>query len=209
MNAREIVDRLRRVYPPIKTSLNYRNSFELLVATILSAQCTDKRVNMVTKTLFKKYRGPTAFATAKLSELERDIKPTGYYHSKARHIKQASKMIVERYISRVPESMEELLQLPGVGRKTANIVLSVAYGKDEGIAVDTHVKRLARRLGLTRSDNPNIIERDLMGLTPKDLWSKLTILLILHGRNVCHARAPSCDKCILNDICPSAFSFER
>ena len=204
---REIFSRLERIYPPIKTSLGYKNPFQLLIATILSAQCTDGRVNQVTKPLFKKYERPKDFAKANLLELEGIIRPTGYYHSKARYIKDASKLLVEQFDSRVPRTMEELLHLPGVGRKTANIILSVAYGKTEGIAVDTHVARLSRRLGSTKSNNPSVIERDLMAITPKELWSRISILLILHGRNVCYARSPNCTGCVLNKICPSAFSF--
>jgi endonuclease-3 len=206
---RDIVRRLEKIYSAIKTSLKYRNPFELLVATILSAQCTDERVNIVTRKLFKKYRTPEDFAFVNLRTLEEIIRPTGYYHSKARHIKGASKMILERFGSRVPDTMDELLELPGVGRKTANIVLSVAYGKDAGIAVDTHVKRLSKRLGLTKNDDPDKIEKDLLAITPKELWAKVTMLLILHGRNVCYARNPNCAVCVLSDICPSAFSFGR
>jgi len=206
-NLRKIVYRLKRLYPPIKTSLNYRNPFELLIATILSAQCTDARVNIVTKTLFKECRTPEDFSSADTKKLESIIRPTGYYHSKAKYIKKASKIIVRSFGSRVPDTMQGLLQLPGVGRKTANIILSVAYNKTEGIAVDTHVKRLSKRLGLTQSDNSDKIEEDLMAITPKALWNKIAILLILHGRNVCYARKPRCAECVLNDICPSAFSY--
>ena len=206
---RVIVRRLEKIYPTIKTSLKHRNPFELLVATILSAQCTDERVNIVTKKLFKHYKTPAAFASVNLRTLEGIIRPTGYYHSKARHIKEASKMIVEKFGSKVPDTMEELLELPGVVRKTANIVLSVAYGRYVGIAVDTHVKRLTKRLGLTKNDNPDKIEKGLIAITPGDLWARVTMLLILHGRNVCHARNPDCARCSLNDICPSAFSFGR
>jgi len=206
-DVREIVANLKRLYPAIKTSLHHRNAFELLMATILSAQCTDERVNIVTKTLFKQYRTPEDFSSANTKKLETIIRPTGYYHSKAKYIKEASKIIVRSFGSRVPDTMEGLLQLPGVGRKTANIILSVAYNKNEGIAVDTHVKRLSKRLGLTQSDNPDKIEEDLMTITPKALWNKIAILLILHGRNVCHARKPRCADCILNDVCPSAFSY--
>jgi len=206
-DVREIVANLKRLYPAIKTSLHHRNAFELLMATILSAQCTDERVNIVTKTLFKQYRTPEDFSSANTKKLETIIRPTGYYHSKAKYIKEASKIIVRSFGSRVPDTMEGLLQLPGVGRKTANIILSVAYNKNEGIAVDTHVKRLSKRLGLTQSDNPDKIEEDLMTITPKALWNKIAILLILHGRNVCYARNPRCADCILNDICPSAFSY--
>ena len=206
-DVREIVANLKRLYPAIKTSLHHRNAFELLMATILSAQCTDERVNIVTKTLFKQYRTPEDFSSANTKKLETIIRPTGYYHSKAKYIKEASKIIVRSFGSRVPDTMEGLLQLPGVGRKTPNIILSVAYNKNEGIAVDTHVKRLSKRLGLTQSDNPDKIEEDLMTITPKALWNKIAILLILHGRNVCYARNPRCADCILNDICPSAFSY--
>ncbi|MBI2126611.1 MAG: endonuclease III [Thaumarchaeota archaeon] len=206
---RKIVRRLEKIYPAIRTSLKHGNAFELLVATILSAQCTDERVNFVTKRLFKKYKTPEDFVSVGLRALENIIRPTGYYHSKARHIKLSSKMIVEKFGSRVPDTMEELLELPGVGRKTANIILSVAYGKDAGIAVDTHVRRLSKRLGLTKNDNPDKIEKDLIMITPNELRARVTMLLILHGRNVCYARNPDCVRCVLNDICPSAFSFGR
>lgn len=205
----EIVRRLKKAYPPIRTSLYYENPFELLIATILSAQCTDERVNQVTKVLFRNYKTPNEFANANVHELEAIIRPTGYYHSKARYIREASKILVARFGSRVPNTMEELLQLPGVGRKTANIVLSVAYGKTEGIAVDTHVARLSRRLGVTKRKNPDGIERDLMVVTPRKLWPKISISLILHGRNVCHARKPNCKACVLNDVCPSAFYYPK
>ena len=205
--AREIVDRLKHLYPPIKTCLRHKNAFELLIATILSAQCTDKLVNMVTETLFKKHMTPEDFASANTKKLESVIRPTGYYHSKTKYIKEASNIIVSSFGSRVPDTMEGLLRLPGVGRKTTNIVLSVAYNKTEGIAVDTHVKRLSKRLGLTQSDNPDKIEEDLMAITPRALWNKIAILLILHGRNVCYARKPRCAECVLNDICPAAIFY--
>jgi endonuclease-3 len=180
----------------------------LLVATILSAQCTDERVNMVTKTLYKKYTKAEDYANADLKELEQDIKSTGFYRNKAKNIKKTSQLLVEKYHSKVPETMEELLELSGVARKTANIVLSNAYGVIAGVAVDTHVRRLAQRLGLTESDDPVKIEVDLMNIVPRNKWMRITDLLIFHGRRVCVARKPKCAACVLNKICPSAFAFD-
>jgi endonuclease-3 len=171
-------------------------------------QCTDKRVNIVTKVLFKKYRKPEDYANADLEELEEDIRSTGFYRNKARNIKKCCQMLVEKFNSQVPKTMEELLELPGVARKTANIVLSNAYGVVEGIAVDTHVRRLARRLGLSEHENPNKIEGDLMEIVPKGRWKRITDLLIFHGRRICAARKPKCGICVLNKLCPSAFTFD-
>jgi len=204
----KIVELLEKEYSDVKTALHYTNPLEILVATILSAQCTDKRVNIVTRSLFKKYKTAEDYANADLAELEEDIRSTGFYRNKAKNIKKSGQMLVEKYDSQVPSTMEELIELPGVARKTANIVLSNAYGVIEGIAVDTHVRRLSKRLGLTENKNPNKIEADLMLIVPKSQWKRITNLLIFHGRNVCMARKPKCNKCNLNKICPSAFTFD-
>ncbi len=205
--AMRVIELLEKLYPNAKTALNYSDPLELLVATLLSAQTTDERVNIVTQTLFKKYRKPEDFANADIQELEQDIRSTGFYHNKARNLKRAAQLLVEKYNSHVPKSMEELLELPGVARKTANIVLYNAYGVIAGIAVDTHVRRLSQRLGLTQQNQPEKIEQELMMLVPKEKWMKLTDLLIFHGRQVCIAKKPKCDICVLNKICPSAFTF--
>lgn len=201
----KIIELLEKEYPRAKTALHYSSPLEILVATILSAQCTDKRVNIVTKSLFKKYKTAEGYANADLAELEQDIRSTGFYRNKAKNIKNAARMMVEKFDSQVPDTMEEILELPGVARKTANIVLSNAYGVIEGIAVDTHVRRLSKRLGLTENKNPDKIEKDLMQIVPKSHWKRITDLLIFHGRNVCMARKPKCDSCVLNKLCPSAF----
>jgi len=201
----KIIELLEKEYPKAKTALHYSSPLEILVATILSAQCTDKRVNMVTESLFKKYKTAEDYANADLAELEQGIRSTGFYRNKAKNIKNAGQMLVERFDSQVPNALEEILELPGVARKTANIVLSNAYGVIEGIAVDTHVRRLSKRLGLTENKNPDKIEKDLMQIVPKSHWKRITDLLIFHGRNVCMARKPKCDSCVLNKLCPSAF----
>jgi len=203
----KIIKLLEKEHPDAKIALHYTSRLELLVATILSAQCTDERVNIVTKTLFDKYRTAEDYANTDLKELEEDIRPTGFYRNKARNIKKCCQMLVEKYNSRVPKTMEEILELPGVARKTANIVLSNAYGVIEGIAVDTHVRRLAKRLGLTEHVDPTKIERDLMEIVPKNHWMRITDLLIFHGRRVCIAKKPMCGICVLNKLCPSAFTF--
>lgn len=205
--ASKIMELLEKVYSDAKIALHYSNPLELLIATILSAQCTDERVNMVTETLFKKYLKADDYAKADLKDLEQDIRSTGFYHNKAKNIKNCCRMLVEKYNSRVPRTMEELVELPGVARKTANIVLSNAYGVIEGIAVDTHVRRLSQRLGLTENEDPNKIETDLMSIVPKEKWARITDLLIFHGRKVCAAKKPMCDVCVLNKTCPSAFTF--
>jgi endonuclease-3 len=201
----KIIDLLEKDYPAAKTALHYTKPLEMLIATILSAQCTDKRVNIVTKSLFKKYRTTEDYANADLAELEEDIRSTGFYRNKAKNIKNTGRLLVEKYNSQVPRTMKELVELPGVARKTANIVLSNAYGIVVGIAVDTHVRRLSQRLGLTENKDPNKIEADLMQNIPKSQWKRITDLLIFHGRNVCTARKPKCGACVLNKICPSAF----
>jgi endonuclease-3 len=202
-----IIRLLEKEHPDAKIALNYTNPLELLIATILSAQCTDKRVNIVTKTLFKKYKTLKDYASVDVKELEEDIKSTGFYRNKAKNIKKCCQLLIEKFNSQVPKTMDELLELPGVARKTANIVLSKAYGIIEGIAVDTHVRRLAKRLGLTENKDQDKIERALMEITPKAQWAKITDLLIFHGRRVCLARGPKCEVCVLNKICPSAFAF--
>ena len=205
--ALKVIELLEKEVPDAKIALHHTNPLELLVATILSAQCTDERVNVVTKTLFKKYTKAEDYANADLKELEQDIKSTGFYRNKAKNIKKCCQLLVEKYNSQVPRTMEELLELPGVARKTANIVLSNAYGVIAGVAVDTHVRRLAQRLGLTENEDPAKIETDLMNIVPRDKWMRITDLLIFHGRRVCVARKPKCNVCVLNKMCPSAFTF--
>ena len=206
--ARTIVDLLQGEYPDAKVTLNYTSPLELLVATILAAQCTDERVNVVTKTLFKKYRKAEDYANADLEELQKEVRSTGFYRNKARNIKKCCQILVEKFNSELPKTMEEMVKLPGVARKTANIVLSNAYGVIEGIAVDTHVRRIAKRLGLTEQENPDKIEKDLMDLVSRDKWMRLTDLLVFHGRRNCMAKKPKCAVCILNKICPSAFTLD-
>ena len=198
----EMIRLLKDEYPISRTALRYETPHQMLVATILSAQCTDVRVNMVTEELFRKYKGINEFAEADLQELEQDIRSTGFYRQKAKNIKNSSIEILENFSGNVPDTMEELITLPGVGRKTANVVLSSAYNITEGIAVDTHVKRLSFRLGLTRYTNPAKIEQDLMKLAPKEEWSDLSYRLILHGRAVCGARKPEHGICMLQHLCP-------
>ncbi|MRG77473.1 MAG: endonuclease III [Methanosarcinales archaeon] len=198
----EIIRLLKDEYPISRTALRYETPHQMLVATILSAQCTDVRVNMVTEELFRKYKGINEFAEADLQELEQDIRSTGFYRQKAKNIKNSSIAILENFSGNVPDTMEELITLPGVARKTANVVLSSAYDITEGIAVDTHVKRLSFRLGLTRHTNPDKIEQDLMKLAPKGEWSDLSYRLILHGRAVCGARKPEHGICMLQHLCP-------
>ncbi|MDH5202589.1 MAG: endonuclease III [Nitrospirota bacterium] len=199
----EIINRLRKDYPEPKTALNFRTPFDLLVATILSAQATDVHVNRVTESLFKKYKSVKDYADVPLGILQKDVSSINFYKTKAKNIQNAAKMIVERFDSKVPKTMDELTQLPGVARKTANILLSSAYGINEGIAVDTHVKRLSYRLGLTKYEDPVKIEKDLMSITPKGEWGNLSHLLILHGRKICQAKKPKHHECVLYDICPS------
>ncbi len=201
---REILKRLKGIYEP-KTALIFSNPWELLVATILSAQTTDERVNMVTKALFKKYKSIEDYAHVPLEELEKDIKSVNYYKTKAKNIKACAQIILEKYNGKVPDSMEDLLKLPGVARKTANVVLSAGYGKNEGIVIDTHVFRLSHRLGLSNEKNREKLEFDLMKIIPPEDWGNFSFLLISHGRNICKAQKPLCSECILSDICPSAF----
>jgi endonuclease-3 len=202
--ALDINERLRRMYPKAKCSLDFSNAFELLIATMLSAQSTDARVNIVTKSLFRKYPGPAAFAAAGQVEMERDVKQTGFFRNKAKAVIAASKAIMERHGGDVPPTMEELTALPGVGRKTANVVLGNAFKKPVGIVVDTHVTRVAGRLGLTRENDPVKIEQDLMKLIPQKEWTVFSHRLIFHGRQICVARKPKCRECDLNELCPSA-----
>ncbi len=203
----EIVRSLEREFPDAGVALHYANPLELLVATILSAQTTDRRVNIVTKSLFSKYRKAEDYANADLSALELEIKSTGFYHNKAKNLKKTGEMLVQKYHSKVPKTMTEMLELPGVARKTANIVLQNAYGVVEGIAVDTHVRRVSARLGLTENHDPNKIEQDLMKIVPREKWVRITDLLITLGRRVCNAKRPRCEICVLDKICPSAFTF--
>jgi len=202
----KIIELLKKEYPEAKITLDYTNPLELLVATILSAQCTDKRVNIVTKALFKKYRNAEDYANAGLNELEEDIKSTGFYRNKARNIKKCCKALVEKFNSQVPKTMEEMIPPPGVARKTANIVLSNAYGLAEGIAVDTHVRRVAKRLELTDYEDSTKIEMDLTKIVPKTEWLRITDLLVFHGRRICVAKKPRCGICVLKKLCPSALT---
>ena len=199
----EIIKRLKKEYPKPKTALNFKLPFELLVATILSAQTTDAHVNKVTDSLFKKYTSVKDYAVASPEAFQKDLSSINFYKTKAKNIQGAAKMIVEEYKSTVPNTMDELTRLPGVARKTANIILSNAYGIHEGIAVDTHVKRLAYKLGLTKHEDPVKIEKDLMAIAPKNEWGTLSHLLIFHGRKICLAKKPKHEACVLYDICPS------
>jgi endonuclease-3 len=197
-----IVRRLAKEYGDADCALDNETPFELLVATILSAQCTDARVNMVTPALFKKYPDPAAFAAAPLQAIEKLIQSTGFYRNKAKNIKGAATAIVDQHAGDVPQDMEALVALPGVGRKTANVVLGVAFGKSTGVVVDTHVGRLSRRLGMTAHDDPTKVEQDLMALVPQNEWINIAHRLIEHGRRICTARRPNCEACTLNDLCP-------
>lgn len=203
-----ILRALRRIWPSARVELTYRNPWELLVATILSAQCTDQRVNQVTPTLFRKYPRPSDYARAKRAELEAIIRPTGFYKSKANHLINCAKAVEERFNGEVPRTMEELTTLPGVGRKTANVVLGNAFGQP-AVVVDTHVKRVATRLGLTRSKDPERIEEDLQRVIPKAEWTEGSQLLLLHGRYVCLARKPKCGECVIYDDCPWEWKLHR
>lgn len=202
--ALEILVRLKRLYPVAPCTLNYETPVQLLVATILSAQCTDERVNQVTPALFHRFPDAVALATANLEELEKLVRSTGFYRNKAKNIQAACRMLVSQFGGMVPKRMEQLLQLPGVARKTANVVLAHAYGINVGVTVDTHVKRLSYRLGLTEHKDPIRIERDLMQLLPPDEWENWSIRLIYHGRAICKAQNPACYACVLADLCPSA-----
>lgn len=199
-----ILDRLAEAYPSAECALHHRNAWELMVATILSAQCTDARVNMVTPGLFKKFPTPTDFAHAPLVEIEEQIRSTGFYHNKAKSLNGAARRLIAEYSGKVPETMEELLTLPGVARKTANVVLGVAFHKAVGVVVDTHVLRLSRRLELTKATEPIQVEKDLMKIIPQDRWIAFSHEMIHHGRQVCIARKPRCIDCTLEPLCYSS-----
>lgn len=203
----KILRTLRNEYPGSKTALHFSSPLQLLISTILSAQCTDRQVNIVTKELFKKYRDVNDLARVKQPELEQDIRSTGFYRNKAKNIIGCCKMLIERYGGNVPKTMEELVQLPGVGRKTANCVLGGAFKITVGIVVDTHVLRLSQRLGLSKNDTPEKLENDLMQLVPQEDWYDFSNMIILHGRAVCNARKPNCPACLLMRDCPSAAGF--
>ncbi|HUW22647.1 MAG TPA: endonuclease III [bacterium] len=202
-NIDKILLLLKKEYPKTKIALNFSTPLEILVATVLSAQCTDARVNIVTKSLFKKYRKVQDYAKANLKTFEQEIRSTGFYRNKAKNIISTAQKIVKDFNSKLPDSMDKLIQLPGVARKTANIVLFNGFGKVEGIAVDTHVRRLSQRLGLTKNQDPQKIEQDLMKLLDKKEWGKFSYLLIDHGRKICDAKKPKCLECILRKLCPS------
>jgi endonuclease-3 len=202
--APEIYRRLEQEYPDATCALDHRNPYELLVATILSAQCTDKRVNMVTPALFEKYPDAQRLSAANPEELQEMIKSTGFFRNKTKSLLGMSSAVVEQHSGSIPERMEDLVKLPGVGRKTANVVLGNAFGRDEGVVVDTHVTRLSNRLALSRQTDPIKIEQDLMALFPRTQWTMLAHLLISHGREICDARRPLCEQCVVNDLCPSS-----
>lgn len=202
--ALEILVRLKKLYPEAPCTLDYETPVQLMVATILAAQCTDERVNTVTPALFRRFPDAAALAGADVSELETLVRSTGFYRNKAKNIQAACQLIMEKYGGEVPRSMEDLTSLPGVARKTANVVSAHAFGVNLGVTVDTHVKRLTYRLGLTKNTEPVKIERDLMKLLPQPDWENWSIRLVYHGRAVCNARSPHCDRCVLADLCPSA-----
>lgn len=200
-----IIRLLKRAYPDAKCSLNYSNAFELLIATILSAQCTDLRVNIVTADLFRKYRRPEDYVKVSSRELEKDIRTTGFFRNKTKSIQGTARLLTEQYGGHVPSSMDELLELPGVARKTANVVLGNAFDIHAGVVVDTHVTRLSHRLGLSQEKQPEKIENDLIALVPRKDWVIFPHLLIAHGRAICKARNPLCDQCVSEKLCPSSF----
>ena len=208
-HASRIVDILFQEYPDAEISLKYSDEFELLVAVILSAQCTDERVNKVTEVLFKKYRTIEDYANSSAKEFSKDIASVTYFNQKARWIVSTARRIIEIHDGEVPGTMEELLGLPGVGRKTANVVLQHAYGETEGIVVDTHVMRLSRRMGLVEKKNRDAIEMELMKIIPKEKWRRYTHLMIAHGRAICKARSPKCDLCPMGEICPSSWTYSE
>jgi endonuclease-3 len=201
---RTIIARLERAYPDAKCALDHHNPLELLVATILSAQCTDVRVNMVTPALFAKYHNAADYAAADPRVFEREIQSTGFFRNKTKSVLGMAQALLERHGGQVPDTMEALVALPGVGRKTANVILGNAFNKNEGVVVDTHVQRLSGLLGLSREETPEKIERDLMAIVPRETWTLFSHLLILHGRNVCIARRPRCEACVINKWCPSS-----
>jgi endonuclease-3 len=197
-----LLDRLRQAHPDARYELNWSTPFELLVATILAAQCTDERVNRVTATLFQKYPGPRAFAEANTPELEEDLKPTGFFKQKAKSVQGMSRELLAKFSGEVPRTVEELVTLPGVARKTANVVLNTAFNLASGVIVDTHVARVSQRLGLSKREKPEDIEQDLMRLVPQDQWTFFGPATVLHGRYTCTARKPKCEECPLGDLCP-------
>ncbi len=205
--AKTVIERLAPLYPDPHTALNWSDPIELMVAVILSAQCTDERVNQVTAELFRKHKGAADYAAADPETFESEIKPTGFFRNKAKNIIGACAIIAEKHGARMPDTMEEMVALPGIGRKSANIILAEAYGKLTGIPVDTHVKRLTKRLGLSEKTDPEKIEAELMPAIPPADWYRFSSELIIHGRAVCTARKPNCEGCVINNICPSAFSF--
>jgi len=204
-----ILPLLKKIYPQAKCSLDYKNPFQLIIATILSAQCTDERVNKVTPDLFKKYPNPKALAAAQQSELEKDIQSTGFFRNKAKSLRGMAAGIVEKHQGQVPQTMDELTHLPGVGRKTANVVLGNAFNISEGVVVDTHVARVSARLGLTKHTEPVKIEQDLMQIVPREEWTLFSHLLIFHGREICQARKPKCSICPLLPHCPAGQKFVK
>lgn len=204
---RDIIRILHKAYPRSHTALRHESALQIMIATILAAQCTDERVNKITPYLFKKYKTVYDFAKAKQSVLEQEVRSTGFYRNKAKNIIGASKKIIADFKGKVPSTMQELISLPGVARKTANIVLSSSFEKAEGIAVDTHVKRLSGRLGLSKENNPDKIEKDLIEIVPKKDWLDFNYMLVNHGRKICVARKPLCAGCVINKLCPSAFTF--
>jgi len=200
--AAKIARILREHYPDAKCELDYETPLQLLIATILSAQCTDERVNLVTKSLFRKYPDAAAYANAPQKDLEREIQSTGFYHNKAKSIQSCCQSLLERYKGEIPQDIEKMIELPGIGRKTANVVLGAAYGIASGIVVDTHVTRVSQRMGLTQEKNPERIEKDLMGQFPRKEWIAISNRMVHHGRYVCTARKPQCDTCPLAGLCP-------
>jgi endonuclease III len=202
---RKIIRSLKRAYPDAKCSLNHSNAFELLIATILSAQCTDARVNIVTQDLFRKYRKPEDYLKVSPRELEKDIRTTGFFRNKTKSIQGTAKVLTEQYGGKVPDTIEELLELPGVARKTANVVLGNAFGVISGVVVDTHVTRLSHRLGLSLEKTAEKIETDLIAIVPKKDWVIFSHLLIAHGREICKARNPLCAECVVEKLCPSSY----
>ena len=203
--ARKVTGLLKRAYPDAKCTLDHSNAFELLIATILSAQCTDERVNIVTADLFRKYRRPQDYLKVSPKELQRDVRTTGFFRNKAKSIQGTAKILTEQYAGKVPETIEQLLEFPGVARKTANVVLGNAFGVISGIVVDTHVTRLSRRLGLTVQSHAEKIEKDLVELVSKKDWIIFSHLLIAHGRKICKARNPLCAECVIEKLCPSSY----
>ena len=205
----EVLERLRKVYPQPRCALHHRNAFQLLVATILSAQCTDERVNMVTPGLFQKWGTPADLAEVPTPLLENEIRSTGFFRNKTRNLQGCARGLLERFGGKVPRTMDQLLTLPGVARKTANVVLGTAFGIADGVVVDTHVARLSQRLGMTRHTQPEKIEQDLMALVPQEDWIWVAHALIHHGRDTCRARRPACERCPLLEVCPAGQTFLR